>query len=188
MTNAVFSALPTFNLCTFKMHKTVIKQIDKYRRHCLCRGADINAKSPPKAAWDMYACQSQRGGGLGVLQLQTHNEALRLKNLHKFFNRANIPWVHLVWEKYYRNGKLLNHIMKGSFWWRDILRLLHKFKGLASVIIHRGDTCFLWHDMWGGSVHSQAFLELFSSRAQAITICKATTIEDLALLFNLPIS
>jgi hypothetical protein len=29
MTNVVFSALPTFNLCTFKMHKTVIKQIDK---------------------------------------------------------------------------------------------------------------------------------------------------------------
>jgi hypothetical protein len=31
MTNAVLSALPTFNLCTFKMHKTVIHQIDKYR-------------------------------------------------------------------------------------------------------------------------------------------------------------
>jgi hypothetical protein len=41
--------------------------------------------------------------------------------------------------------------------------------------------------MWGGSVHSQAFPELFSSRAQDITICKATAIEDLALLFNLPI-
>jgi hypothetical protein len=43
--------------------------------------------------------------------------------------------------------------------------------------------------MWGDSVHSQAFPELFSfSRAQATTICKATAIEDLALLFNLPIS
>jgi hypothetical protein len=128
-------------------------------------------------------------GGLGALQLETHNEALLLKDLHKFFNRTNIPWVHLVWEKYYRNGKLPNHTMKGSFWWRDILQLLQKFKGLSSVIVHRGDTCFLWHDMWGDSVHSQAFPELFSfSRAQAITICKATTIEDLALLFNLPIS
>jgi hypothetical protein len=31
MTNDVLSALPTFHLCTFKMHKTVLHQIDKYR-------------------------------------------------------------------------------------------------------------------------------------------------------------
>jgi hypothetical protein len=35
MTNVVFSSLPTFQLCTFRMHKTVIHQIDKYRKHCL---------------------------------------------------------------------------------------------------------------------------------------------------------
>jgi hypothetical protein len=53
MTSVVLSALPTFHLCTFKMHKKVIKQIDKYRKHCFWRGADINAKTPPKAAWEM---------------------------------------------------------------------------------------------------------------------------------------
>jgi hypothetical protein len=31
--------------------KTIIEQIDKYRKHCLWRGFDINAKSPSKAAW-----------------------------------------------------------------------------------------------------------------------------------------
>jgi hypothetical protein len=66
MTNVVFTSLPTFNLCTFKLHKTVIKQIDKYRKHCLWRGADINAKTPPKAAWDMI-CLPKKEGGLGVL-------------------------------------------------------------------------------------------------------------------------
>jgi hypothetical protein len=29
--------LPTFQLCTFRMHKTVIHQIDKYRKHCFWR-------------------------------------------------------------------------------------------------------------------------------------------------------
>jgi hypothetical protein len=139
MTNVVFSALPTFHLCTFKVHKTVIAHIDKYRKHCLWRGADINAKSPPKAAWDKV-CLQKSEGGLGVLHLETHNEALLLKNLHKFFNKLDIPCVHLIWEKYYSNGKLLNHTMKGSFWWRDILRLLPKFKELASVVVHLGDT------------------------------------------------
>jgi hypothetical protein len=60
MTNVVFSSLPTFTLCTFKLHKTVIKQIDKYRKHCLWRGADINAKTPPKAAWDMVCLPKNR--------------------------------------------------------------------------------------------------------------------------------
>jgi hypothetical protein len=98
MTNVVFSALSTFHLCTFKVHKTVIAQIDKYRKHCLWRGADINAKNPPKAAWDMV-CLPKSKGDLGVLHLETHNEALLLKNLHKFVNKLDIPWVHLIWKK-----------------------------------------------------------------------------------------
>jgi hypothetical protein len=66
MTNVVFSSLPTFTLCTFKLHKTVIKQIDKYRKHCLWRGADINAKTPPKAAWDMVCLPKKRGWFRGL--------------------------------------------------------------------------------------------------------------------------
>jgi len=58
---------------------------------------------PQKAAWEMV-CLSKSEGGLGVLKLQTQNEALLLKNLHKFFNRLDIPWVHLIWEKYYNDG------------------------------------------------------------------------------------
>jgi hypothetical protein len=89
MTNDVFSAFPTFYLCTFKLQDTVIKQIDKFRKHCLRRGSDINAKSPPKATWDMV-CLPKSEGGLGVLNLGTHNDALILKNLHKFFNKEDI--------------------------------------------------------------------------------------------------
>lgn len=50
LTNAVFSALPTFAMSTFLLPKTVIKQIDIFRKHCLWRGSDINNKKPPKAA------------------------------------------------------------------------------------------------------------------------------------------
>ena len=50
VTNAVLSALPMFHMCTFLLPQTVIDQIDKYRKHCLWRGSDINAKSHQKAA------------------------------------------------------------------------------------------------------------------------------------------
>lgn len=35
-----------------------------------------------------------------------YNEALLLKFLHKFFSKADTPWVKLVWENYYNNDKL----------------------------------------------------------------------------------
>jgi len=84
MTNVVLSALPTYTMCTYLLPKTVIKQIDKYRKYCLWMGSDINSKKPPKAAWKLV-CNSKENGGLGVHNLYTQNESLLLKHLHKFF-------------------------------------------------------------------------------------------------------
>ena len=38
LTDAVITALPTFAMCNFLLPKTVIKHLDKYRKHCLWRG------------------------------------------------------------------------------------------------------------------------------------------------------
>lgn len=88
-------------------------------------------------------CVSKKERGLGVLNLQTQNEAPILKYLDKCLNKADIPWVHLVWENHYSNCKLPNHIKRGSFWWHDLLKLLDKFKGMAIVILEDGNTCYL---------------------------------------------
>ena len=95
------------------------------------RGADENNRINAKAVWPLVT-RSKDEGGLGVLDLKSQNEALLLKNL--------------VWEKYYKNGRLPNHIKRGSFWWRDILKLLDKFKDIASVSVADGSTCLLWED------------------------------------------
>ena len=100
VTNAISTALPMYFMSTFQLHKMIIKQVDKYRKHCLWRGADINTKTPPKAAWEMV-CLPKSEGGLGVLNLRTQNEALLLNHLHKFFNRVDVPWVQLIWEVHY---------------------------------------------------------------------------------------
>lgn len=80
-------------MCTLAIPKTIIKQIDK-----LWRGSDINGKGQPKAAWPII-CIPKEEGGLGVINIEEQNKALFLKNLHKFFNQAEIPWVQIVWEK-----------------------------------------------------------------------------------------
>ena len=175
-------------MSTFSLHKTVIKQIDKYRKHCLWRGADINAKNPPKAAWELV-CLPKKEGGLGVLNLRTQNEALLLKNLHKFFNRLDLPWVNLVWEKYYTNGSLPSTQKKGSFWWRDILKLLDSFKGMAMVNIHDRVTCLFWEDVWNNRVLKSQFPELFSfAKNPRISLRYALDVEGPEHLLHLPIA
>jgi hypothetical protein len=95
LTNAIFTALPTFFMCSLILPKNIIKQIDKYRKHCLWRGNDLNDRKPPKAAWKMV-CGPKIEGGLGVIDLEKQNKALISKNLHKFFNKLDIPWVNLA--------------------------------------------------------------------------------------------
>jgi hypothetical protein len=44
LTNSVLLALPTYTMCSVMLPKMVIKQIDKYRRHCLWRGVEASEK------------------------------------------------------------------------------------------------------------------------------------------------
>jgi len=77
-----------------------------------------------------------------------------MKHLHKFYNRVQVPWVQLVWDKYYSRDRLPIFVInfRGSFWWRDILKLLTQFKGLAMVHIQDGKSCFLLFDFWNGMI------------------------------------
>jgi hypothetical protein len=52
-------------------------------------------KKKTLAAWHL-ATRPKKEGGLGIINLRTQNDALLLKNLHKFFNRLDYPWVNLI--------------------------------------------------------------------------------------------
>jgi hypothetical protein len=42
MVNSVFSSLPTFYMSSIKVPVYILNQINKYRRHCLWYGGDVN--------------------------------------------------------------------------------------------------------------------------------------------------
>jgi hypothetical protein len=56
-----------------------------------------------------------------------------------------------------------------------MLKLLDRFKGMASVSIADGSTCLLWDDCWQGQSLKLAFPELFS-------------VDSILDLFHLPLS
>ena len=143
--NSVFSALPTFYMCSLKIPIQVIKQIDIYRRHCLwCKG-DINRRGTCLAAWET-ACKPKNQGGLGIIDIKSPNNALLMKFLDKFYNEVDIPWVSMTWSKFYSNSQTPPHARSliGSFWWKDIMTLFHKFRDLANCNPSNGRTALFW--------------------------------------------
>jgi hypothetical protein len=70
---------------------------------------DVNKKGGYLVDWK-HACRSKADDGLGIIDLRLHNIALLMKFLHKFYNRADLPWVHLTWNHFYRTS---NPPMKG---------------------------------------------------------------------------
>jgi hypothetical protein len=128
-------------------------------------------------------------GGLGVINLTVQNEALLMKNLHKFFNKQGLPWVQLIWTNYYNNGRITGQTKKGSFWWKDNLKLLNIYKGIAPVEARKGDTINFWQDMWNGRVLSQLYPHLFSfTTNENISLFSALELNELEDPFHLPLS
>jgi hypothetical protein len=81
------------------------------------------------AAWAVV-CRPKRAGGLGVTNLEIHNKALLLKELHKFYDKDNIPWVSLI-RSLYGPGAPHAQSSRGSFWWEDIFSLVNGYRSIT---------------------------------------------------------
>ena len=139
MVNTAITPITTYAMCTIKLPVGVIENIDRMRKQCLWRGNDPNKKEGNLAAWPMVQ-KPKHKGGLGVINLRLQNDALLLKQLHKFYNHHNIPWVHLIWAKYYTNKVPHGSRKVGSFWWKDILRLNPIYRNIATCALGDGST------------------------------------------------
>lgn len=77
LVNSVYSAVPTFYMCSLKVPIEILDQIDKYRKHVLWHGGDVTKKGGYLVAWTT-ACRSKEGG-LSIIDLRTQNTTLLLK-------------------------------------------------------------------------------------------------------------
>jgi hypothetical protein len=85
-----------------------------------------------------------------------------MKNLYKFFNKRNIPWVNIIWSSHYRNGGIPFSRKVGSFWWRDVLKTMITYKGFFRVVVEDGQSTQLWFDQWDNIIPAIAYPEFFS--------------------------
>ena len=156
-----------------KFPPKLIVILDKIRRRCLStKKTEQGDKCNSLAAWDMV-CRPKKKGGLGVINLKIHNDALFLKFLHKFYNRMDVPWVSLLWDIYYTDKITHTAEPLGSFWWCDILKLMPVYRGVSRVQIVNGSTALFWKDLWNDN-----FLQITHPRAFSFATKEDVSVED----------
>jgi hypothetical protein len=71
---------------------------------------------------------------VGIVNFQKKKLMLYFSSiLDKFYNRADVPWVQLIWRSYYTNSVPHSNRPCGSFWWRDIMQLSDKYTEISSI-------------------------------------------------------
>jgi hypothetical protein len=139
MINSAITPITTYAMCTIKLPKGVIENIDRARKQCLWWGNSAQKKGGNLVSWPNVMMPKEKGG-LGIINLRLQNDALLMKHPSKFYNKADIPWVCLVWNIYYTNQVPHATREMGSFWWKDVLRLNILFRGIAKCELGDGST------------------------------------------------
>jgi hypothetical protein len=112
-----------------------------------------------------------------------------LKNLHKFFNSHDIPWVNLIREAYYSNDNIPTHKLDASFWWKSHLKLLDIYKSMARCNIGDGKTVNFWTDLWEHNCLQQKFPHLITfAKRTDWSVANVVNTKYLEDLFHLPLS
>jgi hypothetical protein len=183
--------MPLHFLCTLSLPPGLTKQFDRILRQCLWRDKFDEPKQS-LAAWDMV-CLPKSAGGLGVVNFQKQNAALLIKFLDKFYNNVEVPWVKLIWHAYYQDKVPHDEKLCGSFWWRDVMKQVDNFRGVAQVTLGKGTSFLFWFDNWAVNSSSiplkTRFPRLFSYVLEENwSAQRVYASNDLSELFHRPIS
>lgn len=138
-------------------------------------------------------CRPKQNGGMDIINLSIQNRALLSKHLFKFYSKANIPWVQLIWNTYYDGVVPHATILCGSYWWKDIMRINDTFRMHSLITVNTGDCVLFWHDSWNILNSSvplrERYPRLFSFVLDDKLFVNDFIMEgELSTLFQLPLS
>ena len=106
---------------------------------------------------------------------------------------AEVPWVSLIWNAHYDGS--VPHVENpcGSFWWKDIMKLVGQFRSVSSVVPGKGNTFMFWEDAWALGDSTQPLALRYPRLFSYVLDRKMSAAEvyghpDMLSLFYLPLS
>jgi hypothetical protein len=146
LVDSALTSMSIYFLCSLSLPPGIIKPMERILRQVLWSD-DLDNPKQSLAAWEMLTKPKDKGG-VGLVNFKNKNEGLLMKHLDKFYNRENIPWVQLLWSTYYADSVPHAGKLSGSFWWRDIFKLVDDFRAISHIRPGRGDSIIFWYDKW----------------------------------------
>lgn len=96
------------------------------------------------------------------------------------------------WNAHYSNGQIPHAVTdKGSFCWRDVLKLCDVFRGIANATCKIGDgsTVLCWSNLWNDNMMQHKYPRLYSfTKNKNPSVAQFLTNNTLKAQFYLPIS
>lgn len=121
---------------------------------------------------------SKKEGGLGLKNLEIHNQSLMMKWLWRFISDVQTLWKEVVRAKYGMEGIWMSNTGRGSYGvslWKSIRNLWPKYIGKIYYRICNGRRISLWEDNWLGTGSLKTlFLDIHNISQQ-----QEETMEDL---------
>jgi hypothetical protein len=78
---------------------------------------------------------------------------------------------------------------RGSFWWRDLLKLCDIYRGIAKCSVGDGSTALFWSDIWNDHILQDKFPRLFSfAKDNLISVARFLSTKQMDKFFHLPLS
>ena len=50
----------------------------------------------------------------------------------------------------------------GSFWWRELIKLMPIYRGVTKVLVNDGRTTLFWKDDWNNAIYADKYPRAFS--------------------------
>jgi hypothetical protein len=146
---SVLSSLAMFMMSFFEVPREVLKKLDYYRSRFFWQ-ADGNKKKYRLTRWNII-CEPKDQGGLGIKDLDIHNQCLLSKWLFKLINEEGM-WQTLLKRKYIKD-KTIGQLYKGprdSHFWSGLMKVKERFLDMGSFQVNKGDITRFWEDKWLG--------------------------------------
>lgn len=158
------------------------------KKNYLWSKGDISRRGTYLVAQEI-ATKPKDQGGLGIIDIQSQNNALLMKFMDKFYNKADLPWVSLTWSKLYANTQTPPHARStvGSFWWKYIMHLFNMFQKFAICNPSNGTTAQFQADKWSGTTLKDLYPQLYSSKKPKCSI-RFFLDQEVSRIFSLPLS
>ncbi|GMP84262.1 hypothetical protein CsSME_00037854 [Camellia sinensis var. sinensis] len=154
---SMLSSLPVYYLSLFKMHVSVIKELESIQAKLLWGGSDLKRKIH-MVKWSDVT-RRRDAGGLGIRSLSVMNLHLLVKWWWRFGCTNRVLWKDILCSKYdyATNGWLPSFVPQTnvSRVWKDILSasvsnpsVLVLYQSNVSIHVGNGRRCRFWIDRW----------------------------------------